>query len=319
MGKLSFESVCLHLINFVKDILNTFSKHADEKTIELQMSIDPDIPEKILGDPTRLRQVLTNLLSNAVKFTEHGMVSINIKIHETDQLLFEVADTGIGMAADQLETIFDAFAQADPSTTRKFGGTGLGTNISKQLVEQMGGKIWVKSEIGKGSSFFFTIQLELAPENETDCLYQEMPITQDNKLEPVSIHEHGNKQKILLVEDNVFNQELISQQLIACGYESDIADNGESGKKMWLEGDYVLVLSDISMPVMDGYQLVNFIREHEKGHEKHSIVIAMTANAMVGEKEKCLERGFDDYISKPMAIDQLKQIVNHWADQNKFH
>ncbi len=329
-GRLSLEHVDFHLPNLVREILSTFEYQAAQKSLIIEKTCNSRIKPKVNGDPLRLRQVLINLIGNAIKFTDRGKVRLSVEHTDTKgMLLFSILDTGIGMNDKELSEIFEAFTQADTSTTRRFGGTGLGTSISKQLVEKMGGNIWAESEPGKGSVFYFTVNLRELEDQSSPCLYEDIPMPARPSIAPETDHspsssaknnQDGLRNGILLVEDNLFNHDLISQQLEACGYKADIAENGEVAISMWRMGKYNLILSDISMPVMDGYQLVQYIREQEQDGDQHIHMIAMTANAMAGEREKCLGKGFDDYLSKPVAIESLNEALSRWypADIDKI-
>ena len=307
---MELEDIGFHLRGLVEDSLELFKFQASEKSINIEVNFDLDLPECVEGDPTRLRQVLINLIGNAVKFTNKGKVVISCK-QSPDQpgfIHFTVADTGIGMTKEQLDKVFDLFSQADNSTTRRFGGTGLGTCISKRLIELMNGKIWVESKINEGTRFHFLLHL---PESKSEIV---SPINEPGNENLSFSLQPGDKLKegILLAEDNLFNQQLIGQQLALAGYRADFADDGKLAKEMWQNGNYKLIICDISMPVMDGYQLLASIRDKEKSIGSHTPIIALTANALSGEKEKCIELGFDDYCSKPISLENLKNLLNKW-------
>jgi len=219
-----------------------------------------------------------------------------------------VVAVSIGIARENHEKIFENFLQADNSTTRRFGGTGLGISIVKSLIEKMGGKIWLESELGQGTTFHFTLNLPTVSCNQ--------PLgtkNQDKDLKSLVNEETKTETgTILLVEDNPFNQKVLNQQLERLGYHSDLANNGQEGEAKWQANDYSLILCDISMPVMDGYELISRIREQEKKAQTHTPVIALTANVIKGEIEKCLDIGFDDYCSKPIKLEKLNQLVKKW-------
>ncbi|MCE2596126.1 response regulator [Motilimonas cestriensis] len=436
-GKLELESVPFELGAILEEIAALCSTKAEEKDIELLVHCEPDVPSHLIGDPLRLAQVLTNLTSNAVKFTETGEVLVKISAKPASsgkaRLLFAVKDTGIGLTEEQVSQLFESFTQADTSTTRKYGGTGLGLAISKQLVMKMGGDIWVTSTQGKGSTFFFYIDLLVGEgevkkaqanalhgkrvlvvdDNESarlifsdmltqfgmevdtlasgeeaiehllnnktsaspydlilmdwkmpsldgietsrrlvkakaqfnlptivmvtsfgrdDALEQAKgagvvdlitkPINQsvlfntlhnillgqrtaNNKPEPLATSRLEGR--VLLAEDNLINQQVARELIKALGITIEIASNGVEAVAMVEQQEFDLIFMDIQMPEMDGYQATKVIREH------HQIpIIAMTAHAMAGDKEKCLKQGMDDYLSKPIDPDELKRVLIKW-------
>ncbi|MCP3872003.1 MAG: response regulator [Desulfobacteraceae bacterium] len=452
-GKVKLECIDFRLHQTVENIVESSAGLAENKNLELICIIKPNVPDMIQGDPGRLRQILSNLISNAVKFTEEGEVVIRVAlINETDEnafIRFEVKDTGIGIDTKAKKHIFNEFAQEDGSTTRKYGGTGLGLNIAKQLTEMMGGKIEVESEKKKGSSFWFTVNLRkssiiytaesrprvdlqnirilIVDDNDTNraILYEQlagwkmkftgasnardaleilrnaalkkapyeiaivdmmMPktdglmLTQMIKSDPLitdirlvmltSIGLRGDAQearrkglaaflskpvrkselknvlsavmtnssetdesqlvtrhsiaetkvlipgKILLAEDTLVNQEVAREMIENSGCHVDIVNNGTQALNAFLKNQYDIILMDCQMPEMDGYQATKEIRNTEKetpeNKQKHIPIIALTAHAMKGDKEKCLSSGMDDYLSKPFSMDQMLLILQRW-------
>ncbi|PYM11725.1 MAG: hypothetical protein DME18_13260 [Verrucomicrobia bacterium] len=331
-GKMTFEKVDFDLREMVEDSLKPLAKRAQDKGLELAYRISPDVRTPLLGDPSRLRQVLLNLLSNAVKFTEKGGVFLEIsQLSETNEeveLRCAVRDTGIGIAEHAQEKLFQSFTQADASTTRKYGGTGLGLAICRKLVELMGGSIGVSSSPGAGSTFWFTVRLakpvnEPAPvmgDPHAGCAVgQASWLSGADRLEacPTAVSLAGVKPppppaasravSILLVEDNRVNRLVAALQLKKLGYHVDAVNNGAEAIEAWHRGAHQIILMDCQMPEMDGYEASRKIRELEATNNRAAVqIVAMTANAMQGDRELCLAAGMDDYVSKP--IDEKKLI-----------
>jgi CheY-like chemotaxis protein len=447
-GKLIFEEIDFELAPAIEAVVNTLlAKRAEKKGLELILSIDPEIPGFIRGDPVRLRQVLTNLLGNAIKFTDHGEVVLSVRLISASArevaLQFQIADTGIGISAIAQRELFQPFHQADGSTTRKYGGTGLGLAISAQLVELMGGRIEVESELGKGSRFFFDLtfgrseSVAAAPakyqtlsglrvlvvdDNSTNRRIVErqianwgmitasassgaialaalrqcatsapfdvaildlaMPgmeglmLAQLIKTDPAiahtrllmmsSIGSRGDagiasapieawlikpvkraqlydslaalmntdlavaepsaittqtedllpgirrRFRILVAEDNLINQAVASHQLARLGYGATVVASGATALEAIASRQYSLVLMDCMMPDMDGFAATAELRGREAGAGRHTIIVAMTANAMEGDREKCLAAGMDDYIGKPVKLEELAAMLDRW-------
>jgi len=255
------------------------------------------------GDPMRIRQVLTNLIGNAIKFTDKGEVSLNISHDKPNELRFEVRDTGIGISPEVQPHLFNPFTQADSATSRRFGGTGLGLSISKRFVELMGGRIGVNSTLGQGACFWFTLPLPARNSQEISPLV--FPVTPANN-KPIS---YQNK-KVLVVEDNKINQKVIIAKLAKFDLNPDVAENGQVALDKLKQTSYDLIFMDCHMPVMDGYTATRELRllESRLGLS-HQPVIALTANALDGEREKCLLAGMDDYLTKPLVTDQLTALL----------
>jgi len=294
-GNLVIEAQPFNLKKTLKHIYK-FLKVKVPKGIEFNLFLDADMPDHVIGDHGRLNQILVNLTGNALKFTEEGEVTISVKLlDETDDhysLRFSVKDTGIGIPQDKLETIFERFKQAEESTTRRFGGTGLGLNIVKQLVELHGTEIQVKSKQNRGSEFFFVLNYKKVKHIETAA-------------QSISEEKLG-KLKILLCEDNILNQKLVRSVIHNFGFELDIAENGEEGIAFLSKNKYDLVLMDLQMPVKDGYQTTEFIRNEMN----LSIpIIAMTAHSLVGEQERCFDVGMDAYVPKPFKQAALLEAI----------
>ncbi|MCX5876466.1 MAG: ATP-binding protein [Deltaproteobacteria bacterium] len=304
--KLLLEDIPFSLRTLVEDLVALLNGQAQAKNIALVAEIDPQLPEVLLGDPTRMRQVLTNFMTNAIKFTPHGEVRVRARclsaFASRVMLRIEVCDTGIGISPEKQKDLFQSFTQADGSTTRKYGGTGLGLAIVRQLVLMMGGKIGVESEAGQGSVFWCELDFPVAAAGtQTEAQKDNQP------------QEEGPLQgRILLVEDNKVNQMVASKMLAAMGLTVDLAENGEKALAALVEKRYDLVLMDCQMPVLDGYEATRAFRSRETPGEKRMPIIAMTANAMAGDRQKCLEAGMDDYIAKPVKKDQLRKLLGQW-------
>ncbi len=314
-GHLELESIEFDLKELAETTCDVMAFRAQEKGLGLTCNMMPEVPTDLVGDPVRLRQILTNLISNAVKFTEKGEVSMSVGMggpisdstkSDVVELLFTVADTGIGIPPDKAALVFDSFKQADSSTTRKHGGTGLGLSISKRLVELMDGQIWVESALGKGSQFHFTATFPVQKEPK-EIAVGKMEIAEPGppkELKPLNI---------LLVEDTEDNILLIKAFLKKTPHQIDTAENGEEAVEKFTSGEYDLLLMDMQMPIMDGYTATGEIRnwEMDQGLEPTPIV-ALTAHATKEDKEKCLGAGCSDFLSKPVRkADLLKKIDEH--------
>ena len=267
------------------------------------------MPDQLIGDPTRLRQIFLNLLSNAIKFTEDGSVTIVVSCNrpEGDSIELEVAvrDTGIGIPQDKLDTIFESFTQADRSTTRQYGGTGLGLGISSELVEMMHGRIWVESEIGRGSTFHFTATMQVgevspaavgAPSSLSRATSVRAPTGSDKPAAPL---------RILVVEDNRFNQMVALGMLEKDRHDVSIAENGRVALEQLERQRFDVVLMDVEMPEMDGIEATQAIRESERDTGAHVPIVGLTAHAMQGDEERCLAAGMDAYVPKPIKRELL--------------
>jgi CheY-like chemotaxis protein len=302
-GRLDLNLVPFPLRRCLDGALNTFRGESQKKGITLHCQVNPDVPAWVLGDSDRLRQILLNLLSNAIKFTEAGSVRIEIEREPGDGLLhFAVIDTGAGIPASKQRLIFEAFRQADGSHTRKYGGTGLGLTICSHLAELMGGRIWVVSNPGTGSAFHFTVRLSEAAEAEAIDMLEQLP-------EPIGVLEQTRPLRILLAEDNPINQRVARRLLERLGHKVVVAGNGREALSMLQEETFDLTLLDVQMPEVDGLETARVIRARERNGNIHMPIFAVTAQAMSGDKERCLEAGMDGYITKPIQIDQLCAVI----------
>ena len=313
-GKMRIEKIGFKLTKCIDDCMKMLSVRASEKSIILDCDYSDDVPLHLVGDPTRLGQVLLNLVGNAIKFTDSGSVSIKVSVlerYDDDVLLkFVISDTGIGIPKENIPNLFDAFVQADSSVSRMFGGTGLGLAISKQIVELFKGKIGVESTVGRGSDFWFTARLSVQEHFEVAGLS-----TNDEKevFNAVMDSETKLSKKILLVEDNEINQQVALAILNKIGFKADVASDGCEAIKILENKSYDLVLMDCMMPGMDGYEATSYIRHGKAGLlNTHVIIVAMTANVLAGDKKKCLDAGMNDYIGKPVRPTQLLEKLEKW-------
>jgi len=304
-GKLNIELIPLDLREIVNELITLHTMTAEEKCIQLYAEIDDKLPQVLIGDPTRIRQILANLVSNALKFTDKGHVLVRIKVVSSDDnnadIRLEVEDTGIGIRDDIKDELFNEFTQADGSTTRKYGGTGLGLAIVRQLVEMMHGQCGVESVPGEGSTFWFRITLPIGEAQTTK------PSGDTEQEVRGLLHGH-----VLLVEDNPINQMVAQKMLEKIGLESTLAGDGQEALDKLEQRRFDAVLMDCQMPVMDGFEATRRIRE--QGALLSLPVIAMTANVMEGDREKCIEAGMNDYIGKPVVEADLKKTLARWLD-----
>ncbi len=308
-GKMEMEHVSFSLEDIQEELRTLFAPKFVEKNIQGCIFDENVLDTKLLGDPLRLKQVLLNLISNAIKFTHSGSVIAYVKDvkHETSSKIcytFCVEDTGIGLSEEQCSRIFSAFSQADTSTTRKYGGTGLGLIICKRIVEMMQGKIWVESTLGKGSKFHFSATFDVDMSTLTSAKIENTPLS--------TTQSSSAQGRILLVEDNEINQ-IIAQELIESqGHTVDVAGNGQIAIDMLEKNKYDMVFMDIQMPVMDGLTTARTLRKNPK--YAHLPIIAMSAHAMTGDKEISLNNGMNDHISKPIDPQKLFSSINLWLN-----
>ena len=308
-GKLTLEATEFSLRVVLDQLTKTLAIRAREKGLDLIYKVDDQVPDQLVGDPTRLRQIFLNLLSNAIKFTEDGSVAIAVICNRGEgsaiELEVAVRDTGIGIPQDKLDTIFESFTQADRSTTRQYGGTGLGLGISSELVEMMQGRIWVESETGRGSTFHFTATMQVgeaspvadgSPTSSSHSTYAQVP---------TGLDKPASRLKILVVEDNHFNQMVALGILEKDRHEVSIAENGRVALEQLERQVFDVVLMDVEMPEMDGIEATQAIRERERDSTVHVPIIGLTAHAMQGDEDRCLAAGMDAYVPKPIKRDLL--------------
>lgn len=312
-GKLELEIEDFEIRKILKDIENILYIKAEEKILDYKTFINPNVPDFLRGDPSRLKQIILNLVNNAVKFTEKGFVHIyidDLEEHaEEVTLMIKVVDSGIGISDDGKKNLFQLFSQVDTSTTKNYGGTGLGLSIAKRLATMMQGKIGLESKQDKGSTFWFTVKLEKCS--------QKIVSPESAKKKPVSDKKPFKMLNILLAEDNEINQKIIQYSLTNAGYKVDIAKNGQEAIDMYHAGNYDLVLMDVQMPVLDGFEATTHIRNVESAilnGTHRTPIVALTANAMKGDREKCLDAGMDEYLSKPFTPNDLINIIRTVTD-----
>jgi CheY-like chemotaxis protein len=301
-GKIELAKVVFNLKSIAEGLKNSFYQLAKNKGIDLIAEIDKRIPQNLIGDPIRINQVLTNLIGNALKFTEKGKVIISLKL-EKDQkksstIQFSISDTGIGIHKDKQGIIFKEFTQANADTTRKYGGTGLGLAISQRLVRVLGGVIKVISKPGQGSTFYFSLQL---PKTDIPIVEQQPLVSSTTDV------EFTKSYKILIVEDNEINKIIAEKFLTKWGFEVDHAENGQVAIEKHQNGNFDLILMDLEMPVMSGYEATLAIREMSAAKKRSIPIIALTASAMLDIQKKIYSLGMNDFILKPFVPNELRK------------
>ena len=306
-GKIDLEEAMFDIREITNEVVDLFNIAAKQKGLHIKLNISKEIPHRIIGDSVRLRQVLSNLVGNGVKFTSHGGIVIGIDSEKRYKnkvvLKFVVADTGIGIPDDKLDKLFKRFSQINDSYTKQFGGTGLGLAISQKLIELMDGEIGVESKEGVGSRFFFTAVFGL----------QEGGILAiDSPQKATTQHKNTEYKKILLAEDDLISRNLATLILEKNGFEVIAVENGKQAVDAFEQEKFELILMDINMPHLNGYTATATIRDQEKQIKFHTPIIAMTAYALKGDRERCLAAGMDDYISKPIELDKFIELINKW-------
>ena len=302
-GRLSLNPVSTDLRALVGEAVDLVAMGARGKPVSLSFHVAPQLPSRVLADPLRLRQLLVNLLHNALKFTDRGSVQLEVAVLDDTrdplQLRFSVQDTGIGIAADQLESIFAAFTQVDSSSTRRHGGSGLGLAIVKELAELMGGQVQVRSQPGAGSHFWVDLPLRRAAEAPPP---------------PASVEEDDEQAvSVLVAEDDLVNQMVVEEMLKLLGCEVDVVGDGVAACRAVAEGRYDLVFMDCHMPVMDGYEAARHIRRDEQRHGRRTTIVALTADALDSDRDRCLTAGMDAFMTKPVSSSQLSATIERWT------
>jgi PAS domain S-box-containing protein len=316
-GRFELEKQPFSLRSVLKEVMQPVEPTAHRKNLQLKLMVAPDVPEVLVGDQTKLMQVLTNLIDNSLKFTRNGYVTVRVRLQRKgnpsgDKLLFEVVDTGIGIVPAYHAKVFESFSQADSSHSRKFGGTGLGLSITKGLVELMGGEIWFDSEPNIGTRFYFTLPF-VKPDSVPHTPIGIKGYTSSSNEFPLPT---GQGKRILVAEDEYINKILMSTLLKQAGYHVTVVANGREAVDAWRGGVFDCILMDIQMPEMDGYEAVARIREAEK-EDEHIPVIAMTAHAMSGDRKKCLNAGMDDYVAKPIDGEIVLQLLRQYLSPSQ--
>lgn len=312
-GKLEIEEVPFEIKDIMEEVVHILSFSSERDNIEISYTIDDEVTESLIGDPTRIRQILVNYGSNAIKFTEKGEVTFEVSELESDNedhlIQFSVTDTGMGIPEEKQSGIFKSFAQADSTTTREYGGTGLGLAICRQLAKLMNGDVGVESEVGEGSTFWVNLPLKNYEGNGSEKDSGNRDAAENTK-------PRMRKHRILVAEDNKINQMVARKILEREGFEVDIVEKGTDAVKAVEENDYAFVLMDIQMPEMDGYEATSIIREAEEVSGKHIPIIALTASALEKDRELCLQAGMDDYVSKPVDKEDLIRALKEAARTN---
>jgi PAS domain S-box-containing protein len=333
-GRVVLEKIVFDLRELARTTVAAFQEATARKGIALNLHLHETLPPRLKGDPNRLRQILNNLISNAIKFTSQGAVTISVlkddDYAQEQSIRFEVRDSGIGIAREIQPRLFEPFVQAESSTARRYGGTGLGLVISAQLARQMGGEITLESEPGLGSTFSFTARFETAsdddevefprvstdgePNARAEARASGNSTLSNGRAGPTQAPNRSNHaQRILVVEDNPVNRELAAEQLRVLGYQGDIVGNAQAALDALSRQNYDLVLMDCEMPMMDGYEATREIRRRENGG-RHVVIVAMTANATQEQRDQCLEAGMDDFLSKPVRLQTLGDMLASWSE-----
>ncbi len=307
-SKLTLHPTVFDLRALVTEAADLMATTARGKPVTFSCTVSASLPERVEGDAMRVRQVLVNLLHNAVKFTERGRIGLNVIVLEESaeavRLLFEVRDTGIGLAEDQFDSVFDAFTQVDASSTRRHGGSGLGLAIVKELAELMGGQVGVDSRIDEGSTFWFEVSLTKV---DADAGLVEAPPAL-----PVALAA-----RILLAEDDAVNQMVVEEMLKTLGCVVDVVGDGEAACVAAAATRYDLIFMDCHMPGTDGFEATRRIRDDGRARGTHTPIVALTADALAGDRERCLASGMDDYMTKPVSTVQLATAVQRWVTQTR--
>jgi signal transduction histidine kinase/CheY-like chemotaxis protein len=315
-GKLEFDPLPFALRPMLDEWLKPLEFRARGKQLRLTWRVDAEIPQGVVADPVRIRQILVNLVGNAIKFTERGAVDVSItvgrRLGDRLELIYAVRDTGIGIPPDQLDKIFHDFEQVDSSHSRQFGGTGLGLAISQRLCEQMSGCIWVESEIHRGSVFRFVLPLEVAAPNQVLATGIDQAKNRLKGLAPSEVAPRRGM-RVLVAEDTPVNQKLVLLLLEKRQHDVTMVDNGQAAVDTCLAGEFGVALIDIQMPQLDGFAATRLIREAESRRGRRTPIVALTAHAMKGDRERCLAAGMDGYVSKPIVADELFRVIDSIA------
>ncbi|WP_428619850.1 ATP-binding protein [Reyranella sp.] len=313
-GALALEQTPFSLTGLVESTIATFRPQAERKGLSLVAAIAPGSTDVLIGDPTRVRQILFNLIANALKFTDRGGAMIRVRTEPLGEAgtraVLSVSDTGIGMSETEQARLFQPFQQADSSTVRRYGGTGLGLSIVRRLAQLMGGDVTVESSPGSGSTFTVTLTLVAAPE---DSPLVDLPVVEPPAGGTVAAPEVPGGNRVLVVDDHPINREVLVRQLGTLGVTADSAPDGLAGLQAWQRGRYAIVFADVHMPLMDGLEMTAEMRRIEAAEDRpRTPIVAVTANAMAGEDERCREAGMDGYLSKPVSRARLHATLQRW-------
>jgi PAS domain S-box-containing protein len=318
-GKLSLETIPVELRDCCEAAIKSLHFRATQKGLDLKLIVDSEVPQFVYGDPLRMRQILLNLVGNAIKFTDRGEVVVHVRFacgppaESLVTLLFSVRDTGIGITASQQQQIFGAFAQADTTTTRRYGGTGLGLSIAAELVRMMGGSLWVESEphLRPGSEFLFNLKFAVAPSPESFHQHRERKSVRSGRHRALP----GKKLRVLLAEDGAVNRVVAQGLFDRSGHELTMVENGQEAIERWRSENFDVIFMDVQMPIMDGLEATRLIRQEEKDQSLARIpIIAMTAAAMKGDRERFLAAEMDDYLSKPIDFDEFDRLLEELSE-----
>ncbi|TGE39084.1 response regulator [Desulfosporosinus fructosivorans] len=312
-GIINLVNLPFDLQKILNEVIDLFNISAMQKGLRLKSNFDRTIPKLIIGDFVRLRQVLSNLLGNGIKFTAQGEIHIKVDVEQQDdhiiKLRFVISDTGIGISKDKIDKLFKRFSQVDESNTRQFGGTGLGLAISKNLVEMMGGEIGVESQEEVGSSFFFSAVFGHHEEYSKSSNIMETDFSHNDTTQ----EEKSERKKVLVAEDDLVSRKLVTIFLEKNGFEVIAVDNGKDAVLAFEREKFNLILMDINMPYLDGYTATSIIRLKEQDRRYHTPIIAMTAYALKGDREKCIDSGMDDYITKPIEFSKVLEKIGKYV------
>jgi CheY-like chemotaxis protein len=319
-GKLQIECSAFDLRLVIEEVNDMLAPKADEHKLALILEYPPGVPRNFIGDAGRIRQVVTNLVGNAVKFTPKGSVRVAVECTGQDtpgtEMRIAVHDTGVGIPEVKLGSLFEKFSQVDSSMTRRYGGTGLGLAIAKQLIELMGGSIAVESRLGQGSTFSVTLPLRQGADPAASGENAVRADDLEHRIVELRANWAGLGLRVLVAEDNPVNQKVAIGMLEKLGLRADLVSNGREAVELRGMLHYDLILMDCQMPEMDGYEASRAIRRAETG-KRRTVIVAMTAEAMTGAREKCIEAGMDDYIAKPIRLEDLVEALRKWLPERK--
>lgn len=315
-GRIKLEKVDFDLAQIIEAQISLIGVAATEKNVKLDVAIDPQIPRLLRGDSVKVGQILLNLLNNAVKFTEKGAVTVRAQVvcckNSFCKIRFNVTDTGIGLTSKEMEQLFQPYIQPEESTSRKFGGTGLGLSICKSLVELMDGQMGVESQPGQGSTFWFLVKLEVPAFQVLNGESLTKPLVKYPN--DSAMLKKRAKIRVLIAEDNLINQAVITSMMSILGYQFDLAKNGQEAVEMFEKKKFDIVMMDQNMPIMDGLQASAEIRQFE-GAEKRTPIIAFTATVIQDAQKAPFEELMDDFILKPVAIEVLEKVLDSWTEK----